>query len=135
MAIVFGDTIAEADALAALVVRGLKRASAALAAELGRGGDPLPRIGDYGVVCDGSGHPRVVVRTIELRMGAAQSVDEAFARDDLGEGDLSRDEWLMVHRQFFEERYRALGMVYDDDVEVVFERFRVVWPPGTRISD
>jgi len=129
LAVVLGDTAAQTDALVQLVIDGNKRAGAALAAEFGGHGDALPRVGDYGVVCDGSGKPRLVVRTVELRLGPVPSVDDAFARDDLGEGDRSRREWLGVHREFFERRCRELDIAYHDQLEVIFERFRVVWPP------
>jgi uncharacterized protein YhfF len=129
LAVVLGDTAVQADRLVQLVIDGNKRAGAALAFEFAGDGDALPRVGDYGVVCDGSGKPRVVVRTMELRLGPIPSVDEAFARDDLGDGDRSQREWLRVHREFFTRRCRELDIAYHDQLEVVFERFRVVWPP------
>lgn len=59
----FGDSDALADALLHEVLHGTKRATAELADEFIARGDPLPRIGSHWILCDDSGHPRVVLRT------------------------------------------------------------------------
>jgi uncharacterized protein YhfF len=124
----FGDTAALADGLLALVLAGTKRATAALADDFTGAGEALPRIGDHWVACDGAGRPRAVLRTVELRLGRLASVDDAFAWDE-GEGDRTRDDWLAGHLAYFGRTLAARGRSWDDDLEVVFERFRVVWPP------
>ena len=72
-------------------MHGPKRATADLVAELTRDGDPLPRVGGHWIACDGAGRPRVVLRSVELRLGPFDSVDEAFAFDE-GEDDRTLDE-------------------------------------------
>ena len=124
----FGDSVELADELIALVLHGPKRATAGLVADYLRDAEPLPRIGGHWVVCDGSGTPKAILRTYELRVGPVISVDDAFAWDE-GEGDRSRDDWLRAHRDFFTRTCQAAGRPYDDGLEAVFERFRLVWPP------
>jgi uncharacterized protein YhfF len=124
----FGDGRALADELIALVLAGTKRATAALVADFAHEGEPLPRIGGHWVACDGDGRPRAVLRSTELRIGRLDSVDDAFAWDE-GEGDRTRADWLRGHLRYFTRTLAARGEVWDDDLEVVFERFRVVWPP------
>jgi uncharacterized protein YhfF len=124
----FGDHVELADELLDLVVHGRKRATAGLVADY-VGDERLPRIGGHWVVCDGSGVPRVVLRSTELRIGVIESVDDAFAWDE-GEGDRSRDHWLAAHRDFFGRTCAARGAELTEDLEVVFERFRLVWPAG-----
>nr|WP_155855141.1 ASCH domain-containing protein [Actinotalea ferrariae] len=124
----FGDHAALADELLDLVLHGPKRATAALVLEFAAAGDPLPRVGSHWVVHDGAGRPRAVLRTVELRLGVAESVDEAFAWDE-GESDRTRESWLREHRGYWERTCPALGVPWDEGHEVVFERFRVVWPP------
>ena len=51
-----------------------------------------------------------------------------FAWDE-GEGDRNRDSWLRGHERYFRRTQAARGEEWSDDLEVVFERFRVVWPP------
>ncbi|MCJ1673224.1 MULTISPECIES: ASCH domain-containing protein [unclassified Rathayibacter] len=112
----FGDSVELADELLALVRRGVKTATASLV-----GDEPVLRVGDHWIVCDGAGVARVVLRTVEIRLGPLDSVDDAFAWDE-GENDRSRESWLAGHRRYFErESPGGIGTV-------VFERFRLVWP-------
>ncbi len=124
----FGDSPELADELLAYVLGGTKRATAGLVAEYVADGDRLPRVGDHWVVCDGAGAPRVVLRTIELRVGPLSSVDAQFAWDE-GEGDRTLESWLDGHRRFFRRSCERIGRPFSDELEVCFERFRVVWPP------
>ncbi|MDQ2669688.1 MAG: ASCH domain-containing protein, partial [Gemmatimonadota bacterium] len=116
------------DELLGLVLHGPKRATAALSAEFHADDEPLPRIGGHWIACDASGQPRAILRTTELRIGVTDSVDDAFAWDE-GEDDRSRDRWLEEHRRYWRRVSANTGIAYDDASEVVFERFRVVWPP------
>ena len=75
------------------------------------------------------GKPGKLERTREIRVGRLDSVDDAFAWDE-GEGDRSRDYWLREHRAFFQRTAdRALAEQEVDALQVVFERFALVWPP------
>ena len=123
----FGDSVELADELLELVRHGPKRATAGLVADF-VDDERLPRIGGHWVVCDGTGTPQVVLRSLELRIGVIESVDDAFAWDE-GEGDRSRRYWLEAHRSFFTRTCAARGAAFSEDLEVVFERFTVVWPP------
>lgn len=124
----FGDSPEMADELLAFVTDGPKRATAAMVAEFAAEGEPLPRIGGHWIVTDGSRTPRVVLRSVELRLGPLSSVDEQFAWDE-GEYDRTLESWLEGHRRYFRRRCEELGLEFSDDIEVCFERFRVVWPP------
>lgn len=126
----FGDSTELADELIDLVVSGRKRATAGLLAAYEHDGVPVPAEGDHWVAADGAGRPRVVLRIEEARVGRLDSVDEDFARDE-GEGDLSVEYWLDAHRAFMSREVERLGLPTPDGVDaldVVFERFRVVWP-------
>jgi uncharacterized protein YhfF len=124
----FGDHIALADELIGLVLDGTKRATAGLVADFVHDGQPLPRVGGHWVACDGHGTPRCVLRSVELRLGPLATVDDPFAWDE-GEGDRIRDTWLADHRRYFTRSQESRGEVWDEALEVVFERFSVVWPP------
>jgi uncharacterized protein YhfF len=124
----FGDGPGLSDELIGLVLAGTKRATAALVTDFLDEGEPLPRIGGLWVACDGAGVPRCVLRSVDLRLGPLGSVDDAFAWDE-GEGDRTRASWLAGHLAYFTRTQEARGDAWSDDLEVVFERFRVVWPP------
>ena len=124
----FGDSAALADGLLRAVTGGAKRATSELAGEFLAAGDSLPRIGSHWIACDSSGVPRVVLRTVELRLGPFTSADEAFARDE-GEDDRSLMSWQAGHRKYWTRVRGRRGLEWTEGDEIVFERFRVVWPP------
>jgi uncharacterized protein YhfF/GNAT superfamily N-acetyltransferase len=124
----FGDSPVLADMLLALLLEGRKRATASLARDYGSG-SPRPAVGDYAVVVDGRGYPKAIWRTTDIRLGPLHSVDAAFAWDE-GEGDRTRESWLATHRDCFARQAAAQGFTFSDNLETVFERYAVVWPPA-----
>jgi uncharacterized protein YhfF len=125
--VIFGDGPEMATELAELAVAGIKRATAGLVRQFGPGGEAAPILGGHVVLLDGTGQPRAVWRTTELRVGPLNSVDEHFAWDE-GEGERTREWWLAAHRRFFGRSADAQGFQMHDEIETVFERFMVVWP-------
>ncbi len=126
--VAFGDGPEMATELAELTVAGIKRATAGLVRQFGPDGEPPPVVGGYVVLLDGAGRPRAIWRTTEVRTGPLNSVDERFARDE-GEGERTREWWLSAHRRFFGRRAAAQGFQMHDEIETMFERFEIVWPP------
>jgi uncharacterized protein YhfF len=124
----FGDSPALADELLGLVTHGPKRATAGAVADYQHSGELLPRIGDHWIVHDGAGAPQVVLRSVELRLGPLDTVDDTFAWDE-GEDDRTRDAWLDSHTRYFQRTLGRIGVEFHSRIDVVFERFRVVWPP------
>lgn len=122
----FGDSVAMADELAALVLDGTKRATAGAVADYADPG-AIPKVGDLSVVHLGDGTPVAVIRTTDIRIGPLTSVTDDFAWEE-GEGERTRDWWIAAHRAYFLRTFAAAGRPYDDDLEVVFERFEVAWP-------
>ena len=56
-------------------------------------------------------------------------MDAKFAYDE-GEGDRTLESWIDGHRRYFERVSAERGAIWNEDDEVVFERFQVVWPSG-----
>lgn len=123
----FGDSQDQADQLAAEVVHRAKRATAGLVAEMEAANEPRPTPGQHWIVVDGAGRPRVVIQTREVRVAPFRTVDEAFAWDE-GEGDRSPAWWRAAHVDEFTRSCARLGIAWSEDLDVVFERFDVVWP-------
>jgi uncharacterized protein YhfF len=126
-AFAFGDSPAMADELADLVLHGPKRATAGLLLEFHEDGEPLPRPGDHWVVLDGRGQPVCVIRTTDVAIGPYGQVDAAFAYDE-GEGDRSLAYWREAHRRYFTRQCERIGVPFTEDLDVVQERFALVWP-------
>ncbi|HEX6054737.1 MAG TPA: ASCH domain-containing protein [Intrasporangium sp.] len=124
----FGDSDALADELLACVLDGPKRATAALVDDFRVEDEPLPRLGSHWIACDGSGRPRLVIRSMELRIATFDDVDAAFAYDE-GEDDRTLASWRANHRRYWERTCASRGVTWSESDEIVLERFRVVWPP------
>ncbi|MFN3450049.1 MAG: ASCH domain-containing protein [Roseococcus sp.] len=123
----FGGAPPLADDLLALVLGGRKRATAMFERDITVKGEPAPRIGGQAVVVDGQARPRAVYRTVEVRHGALDSVDDAFAWDE-GEGGRTRADWLDAHRRHFARQAAREDVAMHDGIAVIFERFTLVWP-------
>jgi uncharacterized protein YhfF len=132
--VAFGDGAEMATELAELTVAGIKRATAGLVRQFGPDGEAAPVLGGFVVLLDGAGRPRAIWRTREMRIGPLNSVDEQFAWDE-GEGDRTREWWLSAHRRFFGRRAAAQGFRMHDEIETIFERFEIVWPPEIADQD
>ncbi|GAA3832307.1 ASCH domain-containing protein [Nocardioides panacisoli] len=118
----------QGDALLALVLDGTKTATASALRDYESEDSPLPEPGSMGIVLDGSGNPRALVATTDVRVARFDEVDAEHARLE-GEGDRSLDHWREVHERFFAEH--APGG-FSPDMKVVLERFKVVYPPSSR---
>lgn len=123
----FGDEPDLADKLADLVLNGPKRATSGLLADFENDGTPVPEVGEHSVVHWGDGRLAMILATTDVRVGPLSSADAQFAWDE-GEGDRTLPWWLDTHERFFRRRCEALGIAFEPDIPVVFERFDVAWP-------
>ena len=123
----FGDSAALADELAALVLQGRKRSTAAsLWAHQAEGTQP-PVPGALSIVTLFDGTPQCVIETVSVDIRPFHQVDAAFAAAE-GEGDGSLDFWRRAHQAYFSRELAALGLTFAHDMPVVCERFRVLYP-------
>lgn len=125
--VAFGDDPAMQDELAGLVVSGTKRATASLLRDYATGDEPLPRVGDLALVVDGNGAPRCIYRITQVDVTPLSAVDDRFAWDE-GEGDRTLAWWLKAHRAYFTRQAAREHFLFTDEIDVVLERFEVVWP-------
>lgn len=122
-----GHTPEIADALAALILTGRKRATASLDRDYGPGKPPRPAPGDHVLAVDGAGNPVCIWPTTAVEVGPFGGVTDEFAWIE-GEGDRSHETWLANHRALFGWQAARAGFVLTEDEPLVFEGFRVVWP-------
>jgi uncharacterized protein YhfF len=123
----FGAGPAQADGLLAFVTRGTKRATVGAAVELEALDDPEPAVGQLWGLLDGIGEPRYVAETVDVVPGVLDDATPAFAWDE-GEGDRTLESWREGHRTWAAQ----LGHADTEPFEVLFERFRIVWPEPDR---
>lgn len=121
----FGGTPEQADELLRLVLGGAKTATASAQWDYDHAGEPLPRVGDLGIVLDGAGHPRALLETMRVDVVPFDEVDPEHARLE-GEGDLTLAHWRTVHERFFRAQAEH-DRGFEESMPIVLERFRVLY--------
>jgi uncharacterized protein YhfF len=122
----FDDNEPSANELAALVLRGRKRATAGLLWSLQQAGQPVPRPGHLSVVTNFAQVPLCVIETRQVDIVPFEEVSAEFAAVE-GEGDGSLGYWRQAHTAFFARECRRIGRTPDPRMPVVCERFEVVY--------
>ncbi len=123
----FGNTERMANELAALVAQGVKTATSALLWSYGEG-ERLPQEGDLSIVITWDKEPVCIVETTELRILPFKDVDAQFAYD-YGEGDRTLEWWREHLWDYYAAECASLGREPAEEMPLVCERFRVVFPP------
>lgn len=115
------------DALAELVLNGIKTATASAYPLYEQEQEPLPRAGDYSVILNTKGEAVCIIRTTKVYVVPFREVsaDHAFRE---GEDDRSLESWRKVHRDFFTREMNDEGLSFDEDMPVVCEEFMRVYP-------
>ena len=115
------------DALAELVLNGIKTAMASAYPLYEQEQEPLPKAGDYSVILNTKGEAVCIIRTTKVYVVPFREVsaDHAFRE---GEDDRSLESWREVHRDFFTREMNAGGLTFDEDMPVVCEEFMRVNP-------
>ena len=124
----FGDSEELANELAALVLRGTKRATAASVWSFKAEGKRQPQPGDLSIVTDWQGHPLCVIETQTVEVIPFREVTADFAATE-GEGDGSLPFWREAHRQYFTRECASAGKEFAENMLVLCERFSVVYRP------
>ena len=115
------------DALAELVLNGIKTATASAYPLYEQEQEPLPKAGDYSVILNTKGEAVCIIRTRKVYVVPFREVsaDHAFRE---GEDDRSLESWRKVHRDFFTREMNDEGLSFDEDMPVVCEEFMRVYP-------
>ncbi len=122
----FGDNENDANTLAKLVQKDIKRATSHSLLGLQLREEPLPKIGDFFVVTDWKGEAKCIVRTTSVKMMPYFAVHAEHARLE-GEGDKSLDHWQKTHWDFYTRELAEFNRKPLESMIVVFERFEKVF--------
>jgi uncharacterized protein YhfF len=123
----WGDGPEMADELGALIAAGTKTATCSAVWEWQAEGESWPEVGHLTVVLDGRGQPLCIIETLEVTVKSYNKVDESFAFDE-GEGNKSLKYWREAHRRFFSRSLAKISREFVEDMPLVCERFRVIYP-------
>jgi uncharacterized protein YhfF len=123
----FGNSEKMANELAAMVLNGTKTATSSLLWEYEHKGKKLMQVGDLHIVTNWNKEPVCIIETTERKIVPFNQTDAQFAYD-YGEGDRSLEWWMKNLWDYYVEECAALGRQPSEDMPLVCERFRVVFP-------
>ena len=115
------------DKLAQLTLQGTKTATASSYPVYKAENEPVPAVGDYSIILDSQNQAVCIIQTTQIDIVPFHQVDEEQAYLE-GEGDRTLTYWRDVHRTFFEDEMKRIGQVFDEDMLVVCEKFKIVYP-------
>lgn len=122
----FGDNEKDANELAKLVMKGVKKATSHSLLGLQHRNEALPKIGDFLVVTNWAGEAQCIIRTTSVTLKPYFSIDSAFAALE-GEGDKSLDYWKKVHWDFYTRELEAFDRLPRESMIIVCEEFERVF--------
>ena len=121
-----GTTKNDADVLAELVKKGIKKATSHSLLGLQHRNQRLPRIGDFVVILNAEDEAQCIVRTTVVRLKPYFSIDATYAQLE-GEGDKSLAHWKKVHWEHYTNELQAFGREPRESMIVVCQEFEKVF--------
>ena len=115
------------DKLAQLTLQGTKTATASSYPVYKAENEPVPAVGDYSIILDSQNQAVCIIQTTQIDIVPFYQVDEEQAYLE-GEGDRTLTYWREVHRTFFESEMQSIHQKFTEDILVVCERFKIVYP-------
>lgn len=115
-----------ANELLRLVLIGQKRATSSSLYAYASGGEKMPAPGDLSIVTDWAGVPRCVIETTDVTVMKFYEMTYDICRRE-GE-DECLETWREGHARFFAGEGEQLGYAFSEDMPILFEDFKVVYP-------
>jgi len=116
----------DANELAKLVKKGIKKATASLHHLYEIENELIPEVGDYVVITNWKGIAQSIIQITNINIIPFKDVMEEFAAKE-GEGDKTLSFWRKVHRKFFTLELKEYSKKFSEDMLVVCEEFEVVY--------
>ena len=124
----FANTPEAATKVGKLVRDGVKTTTSSLLWGLEHIGEPPPKVGNIELIMDGNNEPLCIIELTEVEIKPFNSVDEQFAFE-YGEGDRTLAFWLSDSWDFHSRWCIEIGREASETMPIVFQRFRVLYPP------
>lgn len=122
----FCDNEEDANELAELVKKGVKRATTGLHYFYEIENEELPKVGDLNIIINWQGIAQCIIETKMVNLIPFEGVTEEFARIE-GEGDKSLKYWKDVHINAFNRQLEVHNKKFKQDMLVVCEEFQTVF--------
>ena len=86
------------------------------------------------IVTKWSGEPVCIIELTSVSIQKYCDVDESFAEEE-GEGDKTLQGWKEAHWRFFSKECKQLNTTPSEDMLLLLERFKVVFPKPVSTTD
>lgn len=116
-----------ANVCADLILKGEKRASCSMEIWYSKEGESMPEVGHLQVVTNWDGTPVCIIEIIDVSTSKYKDITADFAKAE-GEGDKTLTWWREAHWAFFSKECEELKMQPSEDMLLVLEHFKVVYP-------
>ncbi|RRQ49755.1 ASCH domain-containing protein [Maribacter algicola] len=124
----FHNNQKDADRLAELVVEGKKTASTGLYAWYEEAGADLPTVGTKHIITNFDGTAQAIIVTVQVDTVPFNQISAAYAAIDMGTEVDALAQWKKAHRAFFQNTLEESGQKFTEDMLVVCEVFKTLWP-------
>lgn len=115
------------DILAGLVCSGIKTATASAYPCYEFEFEPIPEPGEINIILSKAGEAVCVTKTTKVYVTPFNKVTSEHAFKE-GEDDRSLSFWRNCHKQVFTLEMNEIGKTFTEDMPVVCEEFKVVYP-------
>ncbi|NAW56240.1 MULTISPECIES: ASCH domain-containing protein [unclassified Vibrio] len=116
-----------ANVCAELILKGEKTATCSLDTWYSEQGEIMPEVGHLMVVTNWSGEPVCIVEVTSVTKCKYNEVTAEFAASE-GEGDKTLGWWKKAHWDFFSKECEELNISPSEDMLLVLESFKRVYP-------
>lgn len=124
----FHNNEADANRLGKLILEGKKTAASSLYWLYQEYKVDVPRPGDMQIVTDFEGNALAIIATVQVDTVPFHKVSPEYAATDMGTTEQPLEKWKKAHWAFFESFLAESGEQPTEDMLIVCERFKKVWP-------
>lgn len=121
----FGHNEHTATKLLALILQGVKTATTSCLYQYELTNSKLPQVGDLSIVTDFSGNPKCIIETTAVSKLIFSEMTYDICKREGEDQDLKS--WRNNHIEFFTAIGKELGFSFSEDLEIIFEDFKVVY--------
>lgn len=122
-----GSTLEMQNLLADLVLKGIKTATSSAYPCYVAENSPLPAVGGYNLILNAKGKAICITETIKVYTIPFNQVSEEHAYKE-GEFERTLASWRKCHSEIFKIELKYIGQEFTEDMLVVCEEFKVVYP-------
>ncbi len=122
----FCDTKKDADELAELVRKGIKKATSTLLCFFELDNEKLPKENELFIITNFQGDAIAIIKNTKIEQMPFNQVPASFAYKE-GEGDRSLEYWKKAHTQIYTRWLKEFDMEFDENMIAVLEHFEVLY--------